>query len=137
MLINYKILSLASSIRRALDFFRRTCSLYLIAALASAAQSNYNNHLTCAVYHRMLIGALNSKGLDELTVSEREKMQDQIELANRAGVSESAAFNQSQFNEDWAEKFSLMTAQINSNYQNLYRLKNRYQNSCKELQINQ
>ena len=113
--------------------FLRICSIYLITGFVLAAQPGYNDHLTCAVYHRMLIGALNSKGLEQLTLSDKEQMQDQIELAKLAGNNEFEAYTQTQFNEDWAEKLSVMTKQINSNYQNLYLLKARYRDHCKEL----
>lgn len=121
------------SLQTGTNYLLRICSLYLIAGFASSAQPDYNDHLNCAVYHRMLIGALKSKGLDELTLADREKMQAQIELAKRAGKAESDTFSQAQFNEDWAETLNVMSTQINSNYQNLYVLKARYQNHCKAL----
>ena len=81
----------------------------------------------------MLIGALKSKGMDQLTLADREQMQVQIELAKLAGNAESEAFSEAQFKEDWAERLNVMTEQINSNYQNLYSLKARYKDQCKEL----
>ena len=115
------------------NYLLRICSFYLLVGFASAAQPTYNNHLTCAVYHRMLIGALKSKGMDQLTLADREQMQVQIELAKLAGNAESEAFSEAQFKEDWAERLNVMTEQINSNYQNLYSLKARYKDQCKEL----
>ena len=120
-------------LRSGMNYLLRIGGFYLIAGFALAAQPDYNDHLTCAVYHRMLIGALKSKGMDQLTLADREQMQVQIELAKLAGNAEFEAFTETQFNGDWAEKFNLMTRQINSNYQNLYSLKARYKDQCKEL----
>ena len=116
------------------DFFRWVCCSCLIASFSLDLQADYKDHITCAVYHRMLIGNLKSRGLDELTYAESEKMKTQIDLANLAGDTNFESFSQNQFKQDWATILESMTVQINHNYGNVYLLKARYQTRCKALQ---
>jgi len=116
------------------DFFRWVCCGCLIASFSIDLQADYKDHITCAVYHRMLIGNLKSRGLDELTYAESEKMKTQIDMANLAGDAYFESFSQNQFNKDWASILDHMTVQINHNYGNVYLLKARYQTRCKALQ---
>lgn len=115
-------------------YFRWVCCFCLIASFSLDLHADYKDHITCAVYHRMLIGGLKSRGLDELTYAESEKMNTQIDLANLAGDTTFESFSQNQFNQDWATILKTMTDQINNSYRNIYILKARYQTRCKALQ---
>jgi hypothetical protein len=123
-----------TALRASKDYFRWICWICAMASFSVDVQAEYNDHITCAVYHRMLIGNLKSRGLDELTYAETEKMNTQIDLANLAGDTQFESFSRSQFNQDWAAIIERMTDQINSNYGNVYLLKARYQTRCKALQ---
>ena len=92
------------------------------------------DYTTCAVYHRMMAGAMRRKGnLGALVEVQIEKMNQFVELAKKSSRQEyGLELGEEIFNEEWAAIQAEMTDQINRNYENISRLRLRYQASCNQ-----
>ena len=96
------------------------------------AEESMTNYTICAVYHRMLAGAMRRKGnLGALVDVQIEKMNRFVELAKRSSQKEyGPELGEEIFNDEWAAIQVEMTDQINRNFDNISRLRLRYQVSC-------
>lgn len=94
-------------------------------------------YVTCAVYFRMIVGSMSGRqrsGLGPLVDVEKEKMNRAMALGRtkaRAEYGEEMAAEM--FDTEWRAILADMTDQINRNYDNVNRLKYRYDNRCEDL----
>lgn len=89
-------------------------------------------YTTCAVYHRMLAGSLRRKqGLQNLADLASEKMEFFVDEAKKIAVEEyGEELGEEMFLDEWRAELAYMTDQINRNYENISRLKFRYNERC-------
>lgn len=87
----------------------------------------FEDYATCAVYFRMVVGGMRSRGATALASVEQEKMDRMIELAKEGAAAEE------QFDAAWRRILADMTDIINRNYSNVSRLKYRYDERCEAL----
>lgn len=112
-------------------------SLFVILILlpigAPQAGESMASYTTCAVYHRMMVGAMRSSAnLQVLADKHMELMNDYIALAKKASDDDyGEELGEELFNDEWAAIQAEMTDRINRNYVNISRLKYRYQERCK------
>jgi hypothetical protein len=111
--------------------------LGLHAAAATEPQVSMDDYLTCAVYYRMVVGSMSSRfgsGQDELARIPKENMTLMMELArSRAAEEFGEEFGEELFQDQWRDVFKEMTDQINRNYENIAKLKYRYDGRCRKL----
>ena len=107
--------------------------LIVLPIEASQAGESMASYTTCAVYHRMMVGAMRSSAnLQALSDSHMEQMNDYIALAKKASYDDyGEELGEELFNDEWADIQAEMTDRINRNYVNISRLKFRYQERCK------
>lgn len=97
------------------------------ARALDAGAATFEDYATCAVYFRMVVGGMRSRGASALASIEQEKMDRMIEMAKgKAAAGED-------FNAAWRRILADMTDTINRNYQNVSRLKYRYDDRCETL----
>lgn len=107
------------------------------AANDDAGEYEMYDYVTCAVYFRMIVGSMsarNGSDLGTLVEIEREKMNKAMALG-RASANEEygAAMADEMFDSQWRDVLADMTDQINRNYQNIHRLKYRYEDRCETI----
>ena len=115
------------------------CLYCLILALTTLpfwsliAEESMTRYTICAVYHRMMVGAMRQKGnLGALADVHMERMNLFLEQAKRSSHEEyGEELGEEIFSDEWAAIQSDMTDQINRNYNNISRLRLRYQVPCK------
>jgi hypothetical protein len=106
------------------------------SALAEPPVASMADYTTCAVYHRMMVGAFQRGGRDMgiMADMEREKMDLLIRNAKLQAREEYGDdLAEELFQEEWRATLADMTNQINRNYENVSRLKYRYKNRCSAL----
>ena len=96
---------------------------------APAAQ--YNKHLTCAVYYRMVAGSFKRQGNGILAAPALDRMNLMITRTKALGAA--LGHTEADYLSDWSDTLGVMTDQMNRNYDNIRQLKTRYQNRCKAL----
>ncbi len=111
---------------------RMLISLLLVLSVspawaAPADTAGFEDYATCAVYFRMVVGGMRSRGAGALASIEQEKMDRMIEMAKGKAAAEE------DFNAAWRRILADMTDTINRNYQNVSRLKYRYDDRCEAL----
>ena len=119
------------NLRRVTCFFL-TFSLISLPSWTATAEELMSSYTTCAVYHRMMAGAMRRRGnLDSLFDAEIEKMNFFVERAkqlNRETYGEELGAEI--FNDEWAAIQLNMTDMINRNYDNISKLRLRYKERC-------
>ena len=103
----------------------------LAAAETDALTSQYNKHLTCAVYYRMVAGSFKRQGNGILAAPALDRMNLMITRAKR--LAEAAGNSETDYLSDWSDTLGVMTDQMNRNYDNIRQLKTRHQKRCKAL----
>ena len=107
-----------------------------VAATEPAAGS-MDDYVTCAVYYRMIAGSMSARygsGQDELATIPKENMALMMEMAQSAATREfGKEFGEELFQDQWRAVFTEMTDQINRNYDNIAKLKYRYDRRCRRL----
>lgn len=100
-------------------------------------QASMNDYVTCAVYYRMIVGSMSSRygsDQDELAGIPKENMAKMMELAHSAATEEyGREFGEELFQDQWRAVFTDMTDQINRSYDNISKLKYRYDGRCRKL----
>ena len=107
-------------------------ALLVLPVYTFADTETMAEYTTCAVYHRMTVGAMRRAGnLDALADGEREKMNRFIDLAKEAGIEEyGEELSDEIFNDEWQAITAEMTDLINRNYDNVSKLKYLYRERC-------
>ena len=120
------------NLRRVTCFSCLTFFLISLPSWTATAEELMSSYTTCAVYHRMMAGAMRRKGnLDSLFDAEVEKMNFFVERAkklNRETYGEE--LGDEIFNDEWAAIQLDMTDKINRNYDNVSKLRLRYKENC-------
>ncbi len=101
----------------------------MIAANASAA--SFNDYTTCAVYFRMQVGHFKSRDLTPIADIEQEKMDRMVTQGRKAAIAEFD--DEEMFDIEWRTILAEMTDEINRNYENISRIKYRYDERCEAL----
>jgi hypothetical protein len=100
-------------------------------------EGSMDDYVTCAVYYRMIAGSMSSRygsGQDELATIPKENMALMMELARSSATEEfGEEFGEELFQDQWRAIFTEMTDQINRNYDNIAKLKYRYDKRCRRL----
>ena len=114
---------------------RLRCLAFIIVACPTEilkAEESMSGYTTCAVYHRMMAGAMRRNGnLSSLADLEVDKMGLFVRRAKRLSVEMyGEELGEEIFNEEWAAIQLDMTDMINRNYDNISRLRVRYKESC-------
>jgi hypothetical protein len=100
----------------------------------AAEEPLFEAEMTCAVYYRMLAGALTSRDMGVLADLEQEKMDRAITLARASAAAlygKEAA--EAKFLDKWKQLLDDMMVAINHNYQNVMLLKSRYRERCEPM----
>jgi len=96
-----------------------------------------DDYVVCAVYYRMIVGSMSpgyGSGHTELIDIPKQNMADMMELARTAASAEyGEELGEELFQDQWRAEFQDMTDQINRNYDNIIRLKVRYDKRCHDL----
>lgn len=96
-----------------------------------------DDYVTCAVYYRMIVGSLSSRfgsDLAELVNIQKENMYKMMVMARSAATEEYGKdLGEDLFQDQWQAIFMDMTDQINRNYDNIAKLKYRYNQRCRKL----
>ena len=103
----------------------------LAAAETDASAAQYNKHLTCAVYYRMVAGSFKRQGNGILAAPALDQMNLMITRTKALGAA--LGHTEADYLSDWSDTLGVMTDQMNRNYDNIRQLKTRYQNRCKAL----
>ena len=103
----------------------------LAAAETDASAAQYNKHLTCAVYYRMVAGSFKRQGNGILAAPALDRMNLMITRTKALGAA--LGRTEADYLSDWSDTLGVMTDQMNRNYDNIRQLKTRYQNRCKAL----
>ena len=103
----------------------------LAAAEPGAPAAQYDKHLTCAVYYRMVAGSFKRQGNGILAAPALNRMNLMITRTKTLG--EALGNTEADYLNDWSDTLGVMTDQMNRNYDNIRQLKTRYQNRCKAL----
>ena len=103
----------------------------LAAAEPGAPAAQYDKHLTCAVYYRMVAGSFKRQGNGILAAPALDQMNLMITRTKALGAA--LGHTEADYLSDWSDTLGVMTDQMNRNYDNIRRLKTRYQNRCKAL----
>ena len=111
-------------------------SLFSTSTLAAAEPgappaAQYNKHLTCAVYYRMVAGSFKRQGNGILAAPALDQMNLMITRTKALGAA--LGHTEADYLSDWSDTLGVMTDQMNRNYDNIRQLKTRYQNRCKAL----
>ena len=93
--------------------------------------AQYNKHLTCAVYYRMVAGSFKRQGNGILAAPALDRMNLMITRTKALGAA--LGHTEADYLSDWSDTLGVMTDQMNRNYDNIRQLKTRYQNRCKAL----
>lgn len=96
-----------------------------------------SDYVTCAVYFRMVAGSMSpryGRDLGALADVEKEKMNRLIELGRKSAKAEFGTDMATEmFDSEWRAALADMTDQINRNYENVNKLKVRYDRRCEAL----
>ena len=103
----------------------------LAAAEPGAPAAQYDKHLTCAVYYRMVAGSFKRQGNGILAAPALDQMNLMITRTKTLG--EALGNTEADYLNDWSDTLGVMTDQMNRNYDNIRQLKTRYQKRCKAL----
>ena len=103
----------------------------LAAAEPGAPAAQYDKHLTCAVYYRMVAGSFKRQGNGILAAPALDRMNLMITRTKALGAA--LGRTEADYLSDWSDTLGVMTDQMNRNYDNIRQLKTRYQNRCKAL----
>ena len=103
----------------------------LAAAETDASAAQYDKHLTCAVYYRMVAGSFKRQGNGILAAPALARMNLMITRTKALGAA--LGHTETDYLSDWSDTLGVMTDQMNRNYDNIRQLKTRYQNRCKAL----
>ena len=103
----------------------------LAAAEPGAPAAQYDKHLTCAVYYRMVAGSFKRQGNGILAAPALDQMNLMITRTKALGAA--LGHTEADYLSDWSDTLGVMTDQMNRNYDNIRQLKTRYQNRCKAL----
>tara|TARA_B100000497_G_C7648744_1_gene390185 strand:+ start:1078 stop:1476 length:399 start_codon:yes stop_codon:yes gene_type:complete len=103
----------------------------LAASEADVPPAQYNKHLTCAVYYRMVAGSFKRQGNGILAAPALNRMNLMITRTKILG--EALGNTEADYLNDWSDTLGVMTNQMNRNYDNIRQLKTRYQKRCKAL----
>ena len=103
----------------------------LAAAEPGAPAAQYDKHLTCAVYYRMVAGSFKRQGNGILAAPALDQMNLMITRTKALGAA--SGHTEADYLSDWSDTLGVMTDQMNRNYDNIRQLKTRYQNRCKAL----
>ena len=116
-----------------IGLFVSTFSTSTLAAAEPGAPpaAQYNKHLTCAVYYRMVAGSFKRQGNGILAAPALDQMNLMITRTKALGAA--LGHTEADYLSDWSDTLGVMTDQMNRNYDNIRRLKTRYQNRCKAL----
>ena len=91
-------------------------------------QAQYDAALTCAVYHRMIAGALKASDagvlFDDAEVRAVTAWRETQALGRTLGMDDEA------LQWDWSDQLQVFNQMINFNYRNIRQLKVRYQDRC-------
>lgn len=101
------------------------------AAETDAPAAQYNKHLTCAVYYRMVAGSFKRQGNGILAAPALDQMNLMITRTKALGAA--LGNTEADYLSDWSDTLGVLTDQMNRNYDNIRQLKTRYQNRCKAL----
>jgi len=103
----------------------------------AASAVGMSDYVTCAVYFRMVAGSMSpryGRNLGALADIEKEKMGKLIELGRKsAEVEFGTEMATDMFDSEWRAALADMTDQINRNYENVSKLKARYERRCEAL----
>jgi hypothetical protein len=114
-----------------IGLFVSTFSTSTLAAAEPGAPAQYNKHLTCAVYYRMVAGSFKRQGNGILAAPALDQMNLMITRTKALGAA--LGHTEADYLSDWSDTLGVMTDQMNRNYDNIRQLKTRYQNRCKAL----
>ena len=103
----------------------------LAAAEPGAPAAQYDKHLTCAVYYRMVAGSFKRQGNGILATPALDRMNLMITRTKTLG--EALGNTEADYLNDWSDTLGVMTDQMNRNYDNIRQLKTRHQKRCKAL----
>ena len=103
----------------------------LAAAEPGAPAAQYDKHLTCAVYYRMVAGSFKRQGNGILAAPALDQMNLMITRTKALGAA--LGHTEADYLSDWSDTLGVMTDQMNRNYDNIRQLKTRYQKRCKAL----
>ena len=91
-------------------------------------QAQYDAALVCAVYHRMIAGALKASDagvlFDDAEVRAVNAWRETQTLGRTLGMDDEA------LQWDWSDQLQVFNQMINFNYRNIRQLKVRYQDRC-------
>ncbi|MDB3978684.1 hypothetical protein N8295_02320 [Pseudomonadales bacterium] len=93
--------------------------------------AQYNKHLTCAVYYRMVAGSFKRQGNGILAAPALD--QTNLMITRTKALGAALGHTEADYLSDWSDTLGVMTDQMNRNYDNIRQLKTRYQNRCKAL----
>ena len=92
------------------------------------AHAQYDAALSCAVYHRMIAGALKASDagvlFDDAEVRAVNAWRETQALGRTLGMDDEA------LQWDWSDQLQVFNQMINFNYRNIRQLKVRYQDRC-------
>ena len=103
----------------------------LAAAEPGAPAAQYDKHLTCAVYYRMVAGSFKRQGNGILAAPALDQMNLMITRTKALGAA--LGHTEADYLSDWSDTLGVMTDQMNRNYDNIRQLKTRHQKRCKAL----
>jgi hypothetical protein len=106
-------------------------STLAVAEPGAPPAAQYNKHLTCAVYYRMVAGSFKRQGNGILAAPALDQMNLMITRTKALGAA--LGHTEADYLSDWSDTLGVMTDQMNRNYDNIRQLKTRYQNRCKAL----
>ena len=95
-----------------------------------------DEYLTCAVYYRMLIGALkvNKSDLSSLEDVYMDRMNKAIQAGRKAAIAEwGAADADKEFDQEWKIIYGEMSADIDRNFTRIRILKMKYADRCDQM----
>lgn len=115
----------------------------LVPAQAAASEDSRASQyvmyelVTCAVYFRMVVGSMSpryGRDLGALLETERDKMNKLMALARvRAAAEYGEDMAEEMFQSEWRAILGEMTDQINRSYENISRLRTRYDARCEKM----
>ncbi|HJN52197.1 MAG: hypothetical protein QGI68_15705 [Pseudomonadales bacterium] len=103
---------------------------------SDSEQHTVYEYVTCAVYYRMLIGALKSNPSDLSSLEDvyLDQMNRAISQGRRAARKEWGAQDaDKEFDLEWQSEYGEMITEIDKNYSKIRKLKMKYADSCDQI----
>lgn len=102
----------------------------LLGASHQVSAGGFKQQLTCAMYHRMEVGRLKSRGLTSMSQGRQEQMDAWLDAARQSADEEFGSAADSTFDRLWKLEYDRMMKVINSNYDNIAQLQIYYRQPC-------